>query len=370
MDGIRNSGTARPTIHTIKLTNVRIVTINKTDIGSDRPAYIVAELSANHNGSLERALASVRAAANAGANAIKLQTYTADTITLDSAERDFIVQGGPWAGRRLYELYKEAHTPWDWHARLFAEARGSGMDVFSTPFDSSAVDLLESLHAPAYKIASFEIVDDALLRRVAKAGKPVIVSTGMANLEEIVHAIGVLREAGAKDLVVLRCTSSYPAPDEAMNLTAIPHLARLVDCPVGLSDHSLGTTAPVVAVSLGACFIEKHFTLSRADGGVDSHFSLEPDEFKHMVREVRRAEAMLGRPSFGPGVAEEGSVSFRRSLYVVKDIAEGELLSVDNVRSIRPGFGLSPRYLNIVLGRTARRSVPRGSPLSWDVISG
>jgi N-acetylneuraminate synthase len=251
---------------------------------------------------------------------------------------------------------------------LFEEARALGLDIFSTPFDPTAVELLESLEVPAYKIASFELVDDRLLRLVASKGRPVVLSTGMANQEEIAHAVKVLRQGGAGGIVVLRCTSSYPAPDAAMHLSTLPALAQATQCPVGLSDHSLGATASIVAVTLGACLIEKHFTLCRADGGVDSHFSLEPEEFRTLVRDVRRAEAMLGTPTFGPGMAEEGNVAFRRSLYVVKDVAPGEEFTESNVRSIRPGYGLSPRYFDLVIGRRAIRAAPRGTPVSWELL--
>ena len=347
------------------------VCIGRRPVGSRYPAYLVAELSGNHNGSRERALASIRAAAEAGADAIKLQTYTPDTITIRCDRPDFVVPGdGPWAGRTLYDLYGEAHTPWEWHAELFAEGRRLGLEVFSTPFDESAVRFLETLDAPAYKVASFELVDDALLRAVALTGKPVILSTGMASLEEITHAVTTLEQAGCRDVVLLRCTSSYPAPDDAMNLSAIPVLAAATGKLVGLSDHSLGVAAPVVAVALGACVIEKHFTLSRADGGVDSHFSLEPAEFRAMVDGVRRAEAMVGRPVLGRGAAEEGSAVFRRSLYVVADVAEGEVLTAVNVRSIRPGYGLSPKYLDQVLGRRTARAIARGTPVQWSLLTG
>lgn len=346
------------------------ITIGKRSIGPGEPCYVVAELSGNHNGSLDRAIETIHAAADAGADAIKLQTYTADTLTIRSDRPDFVVPGnGAWGGRTLYDLYEEAHTPWEWHERLFTEAHARGLEIFSTPFDATAVDLLERLNAPAYKIASFELVDDALLRAVAATGKPVILSTGMASLEEVAHAVGVLRAAGTRELVVLRCTSSYPAPDTAMHLATIPVLAQTLGCPIGLSDHSMGTVAPVVAVTLGACFIEKHFTLRRADGGVDSHFSLEPAELRSLVDDVRRAQEMRGEPRFGPGLAEEGSAVFRRSLYVVRDVAEGELLTSENVRSIRPGFGLSPRFLDMVLGRRAARGAARGTPLNWDLIA-
>lgn len=339
-------------------------------IGPDQPVFLVAELSGNHNGSLERALATVRAAHEAGAHAIKLQTYTADTLTIDCDRPDFVVPGsGPWSGRTLYDLYREAHTPWGWHAPLFAEARRLGLEIFSTPFDPTAVDLLESLGAPAHKVASFELVDDALLARIAATGKPVIISTGMASLEETAHALDVLRAHGARDLVVLKCTSSYPAPDDAMNLATIPLLAAATGCPAGLSDHSLGVVAPVVAATLGAVMIEKHFTLDRAAGGVDSHFSLEPAEFRALADAVARATAMRGRPGFGPGLAEEGSLTFRRSLYVVRDVEPGDVLTADNVRSIRPGFGLAPRYLPVVLGRVASRAALRGTPVTWDLVT-
>jgi len=346
------------------------ILIGSKPVGAGAPCLIVAELSGNHNGDLGRALATIEAAAEAGADAIKLQTYTADTLTIRSDRPEFVVPGdGPWAGRTLYDLYTEAHTPWDWHERLFARARELGLEIFSTPFDDSAVTLLESLDAPAYKVASFELVDDGLLRRVARTGRPVICSTGMANLEEIGHAVAVLRQAGAGDVVLLRCTSSYPAPDDAMHLATLGVLAAATGCPVGLSDHSLGVVAPVVAVTLGAVMIEKHFTLARADGGVDSHFSLEPAELAELVLAVRRAERMLGRPRFGPGSAEEGSVVFRRSLYVVEDLEAGEVIAARHVRSIRPGHGLAPRYRELVVGRRAARSAPRGTPVTWDLIA-
>ena len=340
--------------------------IRTSSIGPAAPVYVIAELSGNHNGSLERALATIQAIAKTGASAVKLQTYRPDTITIDASGPDFIVpDGGQWGGRRLFDLYAEAHTPWDWHPRLFDEARSLGLDVFSTPFDDTAVDFLETLDAPAYKVASFELTDDALLRRMAATGKPLIVSTGMASLEEIMHALAVIHAAGGAEVALLKCTSSYPAPDEAMNLAAIPLLATATGCPVGLSDHSMGSTAAVVAVTLGACIIEKHFTLSRADGGVDSHFSLEPDEFAKMVADIRRAQRMIGRSVFTPSDAEAGSLAFRRSLYVVRDVAAGEALTALNVRSIRPGYGLSPRFLSLVLGRAATRDIARGTALDW-----
>lgn len=335
-------------------------------IGPDAPCFVVAELSANHNGSLERALASVRAAADAGADAVKFQSFRPDTITIRSDRPEFVVPGhGPWAGRTLYDLYEEAHLPWEWHAPLFQEANRCGIIAFSTPFDHSAVDLLESLNAPAYKIASFELVDDDLIRHVASLRKPMIISTGMAILEEILHAVGIAQAAGAENIVLLKCTSSYPAPDDGMHLLTLPALEAATGRLVGLSDHSMGTVASVVAVTLGACVIEKHFTLSRAEGGIDSHFSLEPQELRQLVDQVGRTRQMLGGVRFGPGAADEGSVVFRRSLYVVEDVSPGDVLTRANVRSIRPGHGLSPRYLELILGRKATRAVARGTPLEW-----
>ena len=343
--------------------------IGTVPVGPGAPAFLVAELSANHGGSLTRALETVHAAKEAGADAIKLQTYTADTLTLRSDRPEFTIAVGPWAGRTLHDLYSEAHTPWDWHERLFVEARSLGLPIFSTPFDPTAVALLESLGAPAHKVASFELVDDALLRQVAVTGKPIILSTGMASRAEIDHAVAVLQGSGTTELILLRCTSSYPAPDAAMHLRTIPVLAAMYGVPVGLSDHSMGTTAPIVAVTLGACLIEKHFTLARADGGPDGHFSLEPAEFATLVREVRRTEAMLGDIRFGAGLVEEGSVQFRRSLYAVADIRAGEPFTAANIRSIRPGHGLPPRDLERLLGRTASRDIGRATPLTPDLLA-
>lgn len=348
-----------------------MIKINSVAIGAEHPAYIIAEISGNHNGSFDRALETVRAIAQTGANAVKLQTYRADTITLDADGPDFIVPGtGPWAGRRLFELYDEAHTPWEWHAPLFEEASKLGLAIFSTPFDHTAVDFLEELNVPAYKVASFELTDDTLLTKIAQTGKPLIVSTGMASLEEIMHALRILRGNGADQIALLKCTSSYPAPDAAMNLATVPLLAAATGCDVGLSDHSMGTTAPVVAVTLGACIVEKHFTLSRANGGVDSHFSLEPAEFTQLVSDVRRAQEMIGRAEFGPTLAEEGNVVFRRSLYAVRDIAAGEPLTHDNVRSIRPGYGLAPQYMSLVMGRAATCAIKRGTRIDWTHVMG
>ena len=337
-------------------------------VGPGQPPYIVAELSANHGGSLERALAVMTAAKEAGADAIKLQTYTADTITIDHDGPGFTIEGGLWHGRRLYELYEEAHTPWDWHAALFAKGRKLGIPVFSTPFDSTAVDFLEQFDPPAHKIASFEMVDLPLIRKVVATGRPVIMSTGMASAEEIAEAVDVFRSAGGRELVLLHCVSGYPTPAEQTNLRRIPALASAFECPVGLSDHTLGTDVAVAAIALGACLIEKHFTLRRADGGLDATFSLEPDELRRLVEGTRTAFAALGSGEPVRSDVESGSKVFRRSIYAVRDIAEGELMTESNVRIIRPGYGLPPRDLPRVLGRRARRAIARGTALSWDLI--
>jgi N-acetylneuraminate synthase len=337
-------------------------------IGPDEPIYVVAELSANHGHDYERAAQLVRAAAEAGADAIKLQTYTAETMTIDSREPPFVIDGTLWAGRTLYDLYEEAHTPWEWHGPLRDLAAEQGVHLFSTPFDASAVDFLEELGVPAYKIASFEIVDLPLLRRIGATGKPVIASTGMASLGEIEEAVTTLRGAGTTELVLLHAVSAYPAPPESMNLSTIPALAETFGTLVGLSDHTLGTAVPVAARMLGACVVEKHFTLARADGGPDAEFSLEPDEFRAMVDALRVAEAARGRVRFGIEAAESESIVFRRSLFVVEDIAAGEPFTDQNTRVIRPGFGLHPRHLDDVLGRRAARDARRGTPLSWSLV--
>jgi pseudaminic acid synthase len=343
--------------------------LGKRKIGAGQPVYIVAELSANHSGSLKVAMELLKAAKDVGADAVKLQTYTADTLTIRSDRSEFRIGGGTlWDGRTLFDLYQEAATPWEWHADLFAEARRLGIDCFSTPFDASAVDFLEQFNPPAHKIASFELVDLALLRKVAAARRPVILSTGMATLEEITDAVTALREAGCRELGLLKCTSSYPAPAEEANLRTIGHLASKFHCPVGLSDHTLGIACPVVAVSLGACLIEKHFTLSRKSPGPDSAFSLEPAEFAEMVRAVRMAEAMLGSVHYGLTPAEVKSRVFRRSLFAVADIAAGERFTEHNVRSIRPGHGLPPKNLPQILGKRATRAISRGEPLAWDCV--
>jgi pseudaminic acid synthase len=337
-------------------------------IGATNPPYIVAELSANHGGSLQRALAVMEAAKAAGADAVKLQTYTADTLTIDHDGPDFQIHGGLWDGRRLYELYREAHTPWDWHAELFAKGRELGIPVFSTPFDSSAVDFLEQFDPPAYKIASFEMIDLPLVRRVAATGRPVIMSTGMASPEEITESVDTFHAAGGRDLILLHCVSGYPTPVEQSNLRRIPQLVLGFDCPVGLSDHTLGTDVAIAAVALGASLIEKHFILRRADGGPDAAFSLEPAELTELVRGARTAFAALGTGTAARAKVEEGSKAFRRSLYVVIDIGSGEKLTARNVRIIRPGFGLAPKYLPDVIGKRARHALPRGTALTWDAI--
>lgn len=330
--------------------------------------YIIAEISANHNHSIERAEALIHAAADAGADAVKLQTYTPDTLTIPCDNEYFKVQGTIWDGQTLYDLYKDAYTPWEWHPRLFALANELGLECFSTPFDDSAVNFLETLNVPCYKVASFEVVDIPLLKKIAATGKPVIMSTGMATLAEIDEAVQTLRKNGAGEISLLKCTSSYPAPAEEANLHTIPHMAQAFNCRVGLSDHTLGSAVAVASVALGACIIEKHFTLSRSGGGPDSAFSMEPEEFRKMVADIRMAEKALGRANYELTEKEKSSVVFRRSLFVVKDIKAGETFTAKNIRSIRPGYGLHPRYYDVVLGKAARCDIKPGTPLSWDII--
>jgi N-acetylneuraminate synthase len=337
-------------------------------IGPDQPPFVICELSGNHNGSLDRALAMLDAAAVTGADAIKLQTYTADTITLDDDGPDFLIEGGLWAGRRLHELYAQAHTPYEWHAALFERARELGAILFSTPFDETAVALLESLDAPAYKIASFEAVDLPLIRRVAQAGKPMIISTGLASLDEMAEALAAARDGGCDAVALLHCVSSYPAPIEEANVRTVPDLARRFDVPTGLSDHTPGSAASVAAVALGACIIEKHFTLARADGGPDAAFSLEPAEFKALVADCHGAWAALGSPNYDTLGSEAAAAGHRRSLYVVADVRAGEAVTSAHVRSIRPGYGLAPKHLPEVIGRRAARDLKRGERLSWDML--
>lgn len=340
-------------------------------IGEGKPAYIIAELSANHGHSYEKALEILHAAHAAGADAVKLQTYTADTLTIDCDRPEFqIGKGTIWEGRNLYDLYAEAFTPWEWQPKLNEEAGRLGLDFFSAPFDETSVDFLESIGVPAHKIASFELVDTGLLRKVARTRKPVIMSTGMATLAEIEDAVKTLREEGCEELALLKCTSAYPSLPEDMNLRTIPHLAEAFQVPVGLSDHTLGIAVPVAAVALGACIVEKHLTLRRSDGGPDAEFSLEPDEFAEMVKAIRTAESALGKVSYEATEKENASRVFRRSLFVVQNVSKGAVLTAENTRSIRPGYGLPPKYLPLVLGRVAARDIERGSPLRWEDIGG
>ena len=330
--------------------------------------YIIAELSANHNQSLQRAKDTVIAAAEAGADAVKLQTYTADTLTIPCDNEYFRIKGTIWDGRTLHELYQEAYTPWEWHPELQTLAHDLGLDFFSTPFDATAVDFLESLNVPCHKIASFELVDIPLLKKVASTGKPVIMSTGMASLAEIDEAVSALRENGTKDLVLLKCTSSYPASPEEANLLTIPHMAQAFNCPVGLSDHTMGSAVAIAAVALGAKVIEKHFTLSRAEGGPDGSFSMEPHEFRQMADDIRIVEKALGTVNYSLTEKEKVSKVFRRSLFVVKDVAKGEKFTEENVRSIRPGYGLHPRHLPHILNKKSKQVIKKGTPLVWDLI--
>lgn len=343
---------------------------NRRLVRHDGPPYLIAEMSGNHNQSLERALDIVGAAARSGADAIKLQTYTADTMTIDSDMPGFVVQdpGSLWAGWRLYDLYTEGHTPWDWHEPIMRKAAELGIDCFSTPFDESAVDFLEGLSVPCYKIASFENIDLPLVRRVAGTGKPMIISTGMATVAELDEAVRTAREGGCTDLVLLKCTSTYPASPANTNIRTIPHMRELFGCEVGLSDHTMGCGVAVAATALGATVIEKHFTLRRSDGGIDSAFSMEPQEFAQLREETERAWQGLGRISYGTTRAEAGSVMFRRSLYVVQDLKAGDALSRDNLRAIRPGFGLPPKFLDQLIGRRVNSDVKRGEPMTWELL--
>jgi pseudaminic acid synthase len=346
-----------------------LVNLGSRRVGPGQPVYVIAELSANHHQSFDRAVRIIEAAKLAGADAVKLQTYTPDTITIRSDRDCFRIKGGTlWDGRTLYELYGEAYTPWDWQPRLKKIADDLGLDLFSSPFDATAVDFLEQMNVPAYKLASLEIVDIPLIQKIASTGKPLIMSTGAATMEEIVEAVSAARDAGAQEIALLKCTTAYPAPPEEMNLRTIPELSRHFGVPVGLSDHSMGTAVPVAAVALGACIIEKHFTLSRSEPGPDSAFSLEPHELKAMVAAVRVAEKALGEVKFGCGPEEEKNRRFRRSLFVVRDMKRGELFTAENVRSIRPGDGLHTRHLPEVLGAHAVCDIERGTPLSWDLI--
>ena len=340
--------------------------IGANRLGEGCPTYVIAEMSGNHNQSLDRAIELVRAARRAGADAVKLQTYTADTLTLDSDQPYFIIQAdNPWKGRTLHSLYQEASTPWDWHPKLFEVAREEGLDCFSSPFDPTAVDFLETLDAPAYKIASFELVDIPLLRKVAATGKPVIASTGMATRAEIDEAVSTLRAGSAAGICLLKCTSAYPADPKDMNLRTIPSMEQIFGTLVGLSDHTLGSAVALAAVALGTSVVEKHLTLRRADGGPDASFSMEPDEFKAMVEQVRIVEQALGQVSYDREAHELTNLPFRRSLFVVADIKRGEVFTEANVRSVRPADGLHTRYLEDILGKTAACDIRKGTPLAW-----
>jgi N-acetylneuraminate synthase len=340
------------------------------EIGPHVPPFIIAEMSGNHNHSLERALELVDAAAKSGAHALKIQTYTADTMTLDIDEGEFRISDPKnlWNGQTLYKLYEQAYTPWEWHKPIFDRAASHGMIAFSTPFDATAVDFLESLGAPCYKIASFENTDIPLIRKAASTGKPIIMSTGMASVAELDESVRAVREAGGKDLVLLKCTSTYPATPANTNISTIPHMRQLFGVEVGLSDHTMGTGVSVAATALGATVIEKHFTLRRADGGVDSAFSMEPEELRALVTETERAWQALGTIRYGATKAEEGNKTFRRSIYITRDVAAGEKLGPDNIRVIRPGLGLAPSELDRVTGKTLRKAAKRGTALSWDLI--
>jgi pseudaminic acid synthase len=346
------------------------INVNGRIIGPNHPPFIIAEMSGNHNQSLERALEIVEAAAKAGAHALKIQTYTADTMTLNLDNKDFKIEDPEslWKGNTLYQLYQQAYTPWEWHKPIFDRARELGMIPFSTPFDETAVDFLEELDVPMYKIASFENNDIPLIKKVASTGKPMIISTGMATVAELEEAVRVAREAGCKDLVLLKCTSTYPATPENTNILTIPHMRELFNCQVGLSDHTMGIGVAVASVALGATVIEKHFTLSRADGGVDSAFSMEPEEMRALVIETERAWQSLGEVKYGPTEKEKASLKFRRSIYVAKDMKAGEKFTKESIKIIRPGYGLAPKYYDLILGKTVKKDVKKGTPLSWDIV--
>ena len=342
--------------------------IGSQEIGTGFRPYVIAELSGNHNGDINRIFALIDAAKQAGADAIKIQTYTADTMTIDCDLDDFMISGGPWDGYRLYDLYTEAHTPWEWHHQIFDRCNEIGITVFSTPFDHSAVDFLQELGAPAYKVASFEMTDLPLLEKIASTGKPVIMSTGLASISEISESVDTLRKSGCHELAILHCVSGYPSDPADANLRTIPNMAEIFQLPVGLSDHSTGIGVSVAAVSQGAAVIEKHLTLRRSDGGVDSEFSLEPDELRLLTEGCLAAYQSLGRVNYSLTASEAQNYKFRRSIYAVRDIAKGETLTGENIRTIRPGFGLAPKFMPRVLGRTAAKDIQRGTPLSLEMV--
>ncbi|MBF0166086.1 MAG: pseudaminic acid synthase [Alphaproteobacteria bacterium] len=344
------------------------ITIDGRSLSSEHPPYIVAELCANHNGSLERALSIIEAAKAAGADAVKLQTYTPDTMTIDSSNPEFLLKGGLWDGYRLYELYQKAYTPWEWHEALFAKGREVGITVFSTPFDETAVDFLEQFNPPAYKIASFELIDIPLIQKAASTGKPIILSTGNGSELEIASALDACRGSGARDVILLHCVSAYPAPAEESNLRAIIYLRQRFGTQIGLSDHTLGTAVSIAATALGACMIEKHFTLDKAQEDIDGPFSIEPHELSRLVQDTKVAWSCLGSGRLDRAPSEGAMKQFRRSLYTVADIAEGDVFSRDNIRSIRPGNGLSPAHLPEIIGRRAKKSIMRGTPLAWELV--
>lgn len=350
------------------MTSIPSIKIAGRRIAVDEPPYIIAELSANHNGKLETALKIIEEAKKSGADAVKLQTYTADTITLNSDAEEFRIKGGLWDGRTLYDLYQEAHMPWDWHKPLFEHAKKLGITIFSSPFDTTAVDLLEELNAPAYKIASFEAVDLPLIKYVASTGKPMIISTGMADAEEIKEAIEAAREGGCKELAILHCVSGYPAPAEDYNLRTIPDMIKRFGLVTGLSDHTLDNTTAITSVALGASIIEKHFTLDRNGGGPDDSFSLEPADLTALCRDSKTAWQALGEVNYGHKASEQGNIKFRRSLYFVKDLKAGDIVTKDSIRSVRPGFGLAPKYTDELLGKRLKANVSYGIPTSWDLV--
>jgi pseudaminic acid synthase len=348
-----------------------MIIIGDINIGINNRPFIIAEMSGNHNQSLERSLEIVEAAASAGAHALKLQTYTADTLTLDVNEGEFVIEDKDslWKGKSLYELYREAYTPWEWHEPIMKHANELGMICFSTPFDDTAVDYLEDLNVPAYKIASFENTHLPLIKKVASTGKPMIISTGMASVAEMDEMVQAIRDAGCEQFILLKCTSTYPATPENSNVLTIPHMRKLFNCEIGLSDHTMGIGASVAAVAHGATVIEKHFTLNRADGGVDSAFSLEPEEMKQLVIETDRAWQSLGEVTYGPSEAEKGSLTFRRSIYIAEDMEKGDTFNKKNLRIVRPGFGLPPKNYDMIIGRKVTREVKKGTAINWELIN-